>query len=261
MALQTTTDHAVITHLLDAAVRRDPVRYTLFGTIGLRLAGTAWAGWDGDGFAARSAAEWPVAISDGWNAATIPGLVTALADLDGLRGVSGPADVVDPVVERLDRPVVGREGQCLFRLDELILPAAVGAPLLAGEAHRPLVRDWFNAFGEEVDDARSDMTPVADAAVDGLLCWLWVDPDGTPVSVVGRRPVIGGSARIGPVYTPPALRGHGYASALTAAVAQTILDEAATPTLFTDLAYPTSNKIYQAIGFRPVEQRVLVHFG
>jgi predicted GNAT family acetyltransferase len=55
------------------------------------------------------------------------------------------------------------------------------------------------------------------------------------------------------VYTPPELRGRGYASALTAAVSQAQLNGGRRYCfLFTDLANPTSNKIYQAIGYEPV---------
>ncbi len=59
--------------------------------------------------------------------------------------------------------------------------------------------------------------------------------------------------RIGPVYTPPADRRQGYASALVAAASQTLLDQGRRfCLLFTDLANPTSNHVYQAIGYEPV---------
>lgn len=60
-------------------------------------------------------------------------------------------------------------------------------------------------------------------------------------------------ARIGPVYTPPAARRRGYASALTAAIIRHYLDAGRRLCfLFTDLANPTSNRTYQAIGYEPV---------
>ena len=59
--------------------------------------------------------------------------------------------------------------------------------------------------------------------------------------------------RIGPVYTPPEQRGHGYASACTATLSQMMLDSGYRYCfLFTDLSNPTSNSIYQKIGYRPV---------
>ena len=61
-----------------------------------------------------------------------------------------------------------------------------------------------------------------------------------------------GVARVGPVYTPGAHRGHGYASVLTAHVSRLLRDSGTRVCLFTDQANPTSNKIYAAIGYEPV---------
>ena len=59
--------------------------------------------------------------------------------------------------------------------------------------------------------------------------------------------------RVNAVYTPPGLRGRGYASACVAALSQKLLDEGRRYCfLFTDLANPTSNRIYQAVGYEAV---------
>jgi predicted GNAT family acetyltransferase len=62
------------------------------------------------------------------------------------------------------------------------------------------------------------------------------------------------------VYTPVRARGLGYGAAATAAATRSILDDAAIPVLFTDLANPVSNKIYQRMGYQPVEDRLIVWF-
>lgn len=81
---------------------------------------------------------------------------------------------------------------------------------------------------------------------------LWIDND-QPVCLVGFGGRTPNGNRIGPVYTPPEFRKKGYGSALTAAVTQMLLDEGRTFCfLFTDLANPTSNHIYQEIGYKPV---------
>lgn len=85
--------------------------------------------------------------------------------------------------------------------------------------------------------------------------WVW-EVEGEVVSCAATRSPAYGFARIGPVYTPPAQRGRGYAAGVTAAVSQAILDQGATPCLFTDLSNPTSNGVYQRIGFVPVEDTV-----
>ena len=84
---------------------------------------------------------------------------------------------------------------------------------------------------------------------EGLVIW---EHDG-PVSLAGYAGPTPNGIRVGPVYTPPHLRGHGYASALTAALTGRLLDEGRRYCfLFTDLANPTSNSIYQRIGYRRV---------
>lgn len=60
-----------------------------------------------------------------------------------------------------------------------------------------------------------------------------------------------GVSRIGPVYTPRERRGRGYASAAVAQVSRMLCNQGVRIYLFTDQANPTSNGIYQALGFRP----------
>jgi len=81
------------------------------------------------------------------------------------------------------------------------------------------------------------------------------------VSMASFGGVTPNGVRIGPVYTPPELRGRGYASALVAGTSQQLLDGGKRFCfLFTDLANPTSNGVYQRLGYRPVEDRVVMEF-
>ena len=80
---------------------------------------------------------------------------------------------------------------------------------------------------------------------------IWEDGEAVSLSGYGARTPHG--IRIGPVYTPPELRGRGYASALVASLTQQLLSGGRDFCfLFTDLANPTSNSIYQRVGYRPV---------
>ena len=73
------------------------------------------------------------------------------------------------------------------------------------------------------------------------------------MSLAGAGGLTPNGIRVGPVYTPPELRGRGYASNLVAGVSQLQLDAGRTFVfLFTDLANPTANQIYQEIGYEPV---------
>jgi RimJ/RimL family protein N-acetyltransferase len=152
----------------------------------------------------------------------------------------------------------------LFRLAELIPPdpAPEGSPRIAGEADRDLLSRWFGEFAVEINDMGGDEYA---AAVDdrlsygGLTVW---EKDGVPVSLVGTTRRVAGMVRIGPVYTPPELRGRGYAGAATAEVSRAALAAGVGEVLlYTDLANPTSNALYQRIGYRPVEDRVVLSFG
>src|SRR5437879_4955178 len=80
----------------------------------------------------------------------------------------------------------------------------------------------------------------------------WLEEDPSVPGVTGV-PQVAGTARIGPVYTPPEHRCHGYASAAVAAACRAALARGAHQCmLFTDLANATSNRIYAAVGFRRV---------
>jgi predicted GNAT family acetyltransferase len=119
--------------------------------------------------------------------------------------------------------------------------------------------DWFGAFNREAHTMMRRPAEFVDQALATGRVWLWWD-GSRPVSLAARRAPAAGSARIGPVYTPADCRGRGYASAVTAAATREILDLGAIPVLFTDLANPTSNKIYQLLGYHPVADRAQVMF-
>jgi hypothetical protein len=90
--------------------------------------------------------------------------------------------------------------------------------------------------------------------------WLWED-GGEIVSVSGWGGPTPNGIRIGPVYTPPELRGRGYATALVAELSQALLDGGRSFCfLFTDLANPTSNAIYERIGYVRVCESAMVSF-
>lgn len=152
----------------------------------------------------------------------------------------------------------------LFALDTLIPPCGVpGSARRADPDDAQLVLGWRVAFVAEAGspgDAPS-FADVARALADprhGELLW---EVDGRPVAQASARPPVAGMSRVGPVYTPPELRGHGYAAAATAAATQHALDAGATRVvLFTDLANDVTNRLYPRLGFRPVHDALDVDF-
>jgi predicted GNAT family acetyltransferase len=153
----------------------------------------------------------------------------------------------------------------LYRLGALKNPTGVdGAARLADNANTALLIDWQcafagEAFGHEPDPALARAALVtADANGDPHVLWT---VDGRPVSLAGVRAPAAGVSRVGPVYTPPSQRGHGYGSAVTAAACRWATEAGARDVvLFTDLANPVSNSIYQRLGFEPVTDTVHLRF-
>jgi ribosomal protein S18 acetylase RimI-like enzyme len=141
-----------------------------------------------------------------------------------------------------------------FKLRAVIPPRpAPGTMRVAAEDDLPLVQAWLEAFDRESFPNEVGNRPVemTRAYIRDGFTYLWVD--GKPVCVVGLTRPLPHGMTIAPVYTPPEFRNRGYASACTAAVSQTLLDRGCDyVTLFTDLSNPTSNGIYQKIGYRPV---------
>jgi ribosomal protein S18 acetylase RimI-like enzyme len=89
--------------------------------------------------------------------------------------------------------------------------------------------------------------------------FLW--EDGQPVSMAARVRATPHGQTVSHVYTPPEFRRHGYATAVVAQLSQRMLDDGREfCMLYTDLDNPTSNSIYQQIGYRPVADVIDIHF-
>ena len=160
----------------------------------------------------------------------------------------------------------------LFELRSVIDPLSVpGALRSATAADTDLVLSWFAAFHHDADvqagRAPAEQNPTAlqpevvRRKIEAGLVWLWTSPSGEVVHLTGANAACFGAQRIGPVYTPPEHRGHGYASAAVAELSRRFLAAGSRPCLFTDQANPVSNAIYQAIGYRPVVDMINLRIG
>ncbi|MEU0965248.1 GNAT family N-acetyltransferase [Streptomyces sp. NPDC005917] len=153
----------------------------------------------------------------------------------------------------------------LYRLAELTPPCPVpeGRARVAGPSDRDLLIRWYGGFVADAGlRAGRDAGDWADFRLSYGGITLWETPDGTPVSMAGVTPAVAGQARIAPVYTPPELRGRGYAGAVTAEVSRAALARGVGEVLLVaDLANPTSNALYQRIGYRQVADWAVYDFG
>jgi GNAT superfamily N-acetyltransferase len=140
-------------------------------------------------------------------------------------------------------------------------PPPPGRARPATDAEVGLATRWLAAFQTEAGVPSTDVETAARAGIADRRLWVWDDESGAPVSLAGRTPPAAGVSRLAPVYTPPASRRRGYGAAVTAACTADALDRGVEHVvLFTDLANPTSNAIYQRIGYRPVSDRRVVRF-
>ena len=137
-------------------------------------------------------------------------------------------------------------------------PGVPGQLRVAGPADRDLVQAWSDDFRDEIE---SEHVPRVDVRprIDQGLVFVW-DDSGAPVSLTAVSPAYGGVVRVSLVYTPPALRGRGYAAACVAAVTARSLARGHGCMLYTDLANPTSNGVYQRVGYHRVGEAVELRF-
>ena len=262
-------------------LRADPARNTVMLTVteDLRVTAAASAetlfGWwqpDGEpvGAAFMHTPDYPVLLSR----VSVPAAAALARDLTASAGAGRRIPGVNAGQEAADAFAVAwrdRTGDAvavyrrmrLFRLGELIppRPAPEGTARLAAVTDRDLLARWFEAFAREVGDPPGQDHSRAAAgrlAYGGITVW---EAGGVPVSIACQTRAVAGMVRLGPVYTPTELRGHGYAGAATAAVSQAALDAGLREVvLYTDLANPTSNGLYQRLGYHPVEDRVMLSF-
>lgn len=203
---------------------------------------------------------WPLLVTDLDDDAAGALMDAWLARDPAVAGATGPSASVRAVAAAW----AGRTGgtsRCRMReamhlLEEVHGPERPARGFLrhATEAERDVLVRWEQAFAQEAgvgQEAHAAHIVDARLARDGQFVW---DDDG-PVSTLATSPEIAHTVRVGPVYTPPEHRCRGYASSGVAAVAgHALAGGAHRCMLFTDLANPTSNSIYAAVGFRRVAE-------
>ena len=175
-----------------------------------------------------------------------------------------PNSVVGPLASceafaRSWRECTGQAHMLRFHLRhfELTQPppvfAASGRARLPADSELETLVDWNVAFVAEVElpETVEQTRRRAHNRIGNGQVRVW--DDGAPVAYAGYGADASDTVRIAPVYTPPEFRGKGYASALVADLSRELFARGKRAIfLTTDVANPTSNSIYQRIGYRPV---------
>ncbi len=188
----------------------------------------------------------------------LPGVIAAIPELEAFVGAWTSEN--DLVATR-----VLRHGVYELR-DILPLPAAPGNARPVTPGDRDQVIRWIVAFAEEAlpedNEAERQIRFVESrlAATEDAGLWFWED-GGQPVSISGYGGATPNGMRIGPVYTPPELRGRGYATTLVAEQSRWLLGTGRSLCfLYADLDNPTSNAVYRRIGYRMIAEAGEVRF-
>lgn len=232
---------------------------------------TLWVREAGDGvFAVANSGmvlmQAPAATSADWHAA---------AQLIGARPIAGASGDAVQLRAFLDaaglsgRPTRMDEDEPGFRLDldGLVMPAKVGGvrydlqPLAA--APRGQMVDWRSAYLFEVLGApKGEAEETAQKDIDRYLSrdsHRVLFADGAPVAMTGFNAEVSGVVQVGGVYTPPDLRGRGFARrAVALHLAEARAQGCEQAVLFA--ASEAAARAYQAIGFQPAGAYALLLF-
>lgn len=124
---------------------------------------------------------------------------------------------------------------------------------------------WFEGFHAEVNYGNTEITvPQDQEAYRQRLAtkrYYVLEVDGIPVSMAGYSKITEKAIVVSYVYTPPYFRAKGYASSCVAQISQRALNNGFKKcVLYTDLKNPTSNSIYQKIGYRGICDSVELRF-
>lgn len=272
MDVRVVEDPQTFARTAGALYAADPVRHTVALTaMALKRPGHIMLTVvDGDELrgAALRTPPYPL-IASGLPVDSVDQVAAVLAELDpDLPGVNGPREPAEAFAaawaKRTGRSWHEAVASRLYRLDDLVVPTVPGWTRTADDADLPLLTRWWvdfqleaHGYERDPDGAPRFVRQCVDKG-DGFVLW---EVDGSVVSMAKASAPIDGMSRIGPVYTPPEQRERGYGSAVTAAASRWGLDRGAvTMLLFTDLTNPTSNSIYQKLGYRPVFDTVELLF-
>jgi len=197
-------------------------------------------------------------------------LVDRMADeAPALPGVIGEAATAAAFAgdwtERFACGAQADEAERIYELREVApgIPNPDGKPEIASAGDIDTIVAWLAAFSDELGDVAPPPPDLVDAASrrvehGGFHVWR----NSELVALAGTTPPLEGVVRVGPVYTPPEHRGHGYATALVAVVSAAALADgsASSVVLYTQLENPVSNRIYRRIGYRAVSEAMSYRF-
>jgi predicted GNAT family acetyltransferase len=176
---------------------------------------------------------------------------------------AGPKTVIDFLEEISNAPIVEEESELIYQNNSLTPATSIGQIRTGTYEDFDLIFKWMQEFMKETSLRSFNLeTMVRNTIESGRYSLLEIS--GTPVCLGGNSDIQRfegiSVARVGPIYTPIEHRKKGYASALTSHITAKLQSMGAVATLYTQADNPTSNKIYQEIGYTLVDQNRRIVF-
>ena len=156
--------------------------------------------------------------------------------------------------------------QGIYELREVIMPPVDdGVMVRATTADRAEVEPFVEGFNRDIGDdtvaPAKAAREMAERHLNAGTLYLWKSADGQLVSIAAKNRETRNGATISLVYTPPEHRRRGYAGRLVASLSQHLLNGGKTLcNLYTDLSNPTSNGVYQRIGYTQIAESRIYEF-
>ncbi len=193
-----------------------------------------------------------------------------------IAGVVGPAPEVEAIASALRLPVGAAaklddaEGLYRLTLADLRVPSDLREGRVRGRALEPgdldcvtswMVRYHVETIGEVESDALRDRVRAGLEASLGGKSWV-LEQDGELVAHTSFNARVAGTVQVGGVWTPHALRGHGYARCVVASHLLAAREGGATTgLLFTGDANIPARRAYAALGFEAIGRYRLLLLG
>ena len=197
---------------------------------------------------------------------SIPLLVRDVATVyDSLPALMGPEPEAIEFAKCWSRHVGAKWAigmrQGIYRLERVNFPArlASGSLRKAEMSELQLLSEWGAGFSRDTGVETHAQLSLLERSIRRGSLYIWEDQEPRAMALSsGTTP---NGVRVGYVYTPPAFRNRGYATAIVSSLSQRLLNTGRRFCfLYTDLANPTSNKIYEKIGYVAVSDAIDVSF-
>jgi hypothetical protein len=172
-----------------------------------------------------------------------------------LPGVNGPAETSQTFVgiwnSKTGRQFRVHRALRLYQAQQVIRPLPLNGRLrLAQDNDANTLHDWVQEFNADIGEPQSadDASKALQRFLADRRLYVWEDKVLCSTAACSGPTPHGG--RISLVYTPPELRRKGYATACVTSLSKALLDSGKTfCCLFADASNPTSNSLYQQIGY------------